>query len=153
MGVSLCAVIHEDAHFGWPYLFNQVIFGVPEGDGQDFYEALPAVQPLLVEAAGVVQARFYHVPFLIDTCDTVTREEMTAVSNAFEFQVGMGLFFIPFSARLELPEPQYTLTDMDTYGKFFDLLRNEKESRDADTFWDDVYQDVGLVSFRLVLAE
>ena len=110
------------------------------------------VHDALIQAADVVQARYPYLKFLIETCDTVDAEACSAVRDAFEVYEGSGVFCIPFRERSRLSEGHHFMTDFETYCRVFDFLRNPDESGGLDDLWQYLHDEVGFLTFRLVLS-
>ena len=123
---------------------NIVVFG----DSPQLQE----VHPQLVEAADIIQSRFRFTQFLLEACDSLTSSELEALGDAFEVSTGSGLYCVPFHKRDRLPDASFHMTDFKTYCEVFAMLRGERAGG-LDDVWDELYEEQGFLTFRLVLSD
>lgn len=121
--------------------YNVVAFG----EGTDFL----ASHSQLLEAADLIQFRYLYANFLLEASADFSHKDLLSLDGAFEVAVGSNLFCVPFTKRLRLDDGTCAMTNFGIYEKVFDALRKDVGS--MEDVWEDCYQELGLVTFRLVL--
>lgn len=139
--MSLVSVIEERELLG-NSIFNLVTFGADT--------SLFEVQPQLILAADVIQARYRYTPFLLEASVGVSCALVERLDGTFAVELDSGLYCVPFDKRLRLPDADYTMVDFQTYCRLFDALRGEG-AVDIDDVWQECYLEMGLITFHLVL--
>ena len=141
MSISFVSLITERELFGSED-FNLVAFA-EEPNILDIHSQL-------LDACDIIQARFLYTPFLLEASEDFTRTELETIEDAFEVNLESNLFCIPFNKRLKLSDGNCAITTFNAYCEVFSVLNGKREG-DLDDLWEDLYENKGFLTFRLIL--
>ena len=134
----------------YTYFWERPLVAEATGNFACFSETLVEPHALLTlfESAVLVQSTFRYIPFFIEV-GGMGRE----VQDAFEVQIGSGLYCIPFEQRLHLPDAQQFIMDFTTYNQVYAQV----QTGDTEIYLDGILSarqaQHGLIFCRLVVEE
>lgn len=130
--------------------WNTVLFG-------ESADVLAFRNPLMA-AADIVQARYRTERFLIEVAPETTVQDVLRLGTAFQFDLAMPLYVVPFPKRDMLPPAKYLAADFITYNWMWrtmvgeDIWEEGAAPVDIDAFWEDLYARENFALFRLILS-